>query len=499
MEHVDIFPYELFLKLNKYLHFGQPKSYTTKKKWVRSTAQAYRETGGYFVVDRNPVNNQPFSVLDIYTMFSAAFEQLNQIFLSYADVTNTVSLDEIMTASFSLANPFMSFNKGKTDKYGIGFFCLCCAFSHYLIRFLVLWPSYMKPATIRPVMGIMRYLLEPFYHTNITVVVDNFYCSLSNVKQLLELGIYTVGVVRRDRLSGEITVPVLLRPFTKMQQIYVMEHKFSDSNLAAAMITLLLYYEKSDKKVCCFLSSSNAVSFSTETARPHHRRRNMVVTSGGFTRSLNRNERPTLVDVYNKRMCGVDLFYGAMHSASLAIPYRNKKFWLRRLMFRIFTMMVTSCFIKFRSFESNQQYNFPVFRYHLSFAMVSMKCTDVYVPPFSIKSKQRNCTRTLCTKCRSYSRHAKRSLCRTKQQCIVCSRHICPDFYLQYCNSCASDHHMNAIPSVTIEKYTPVTKTTCASSACRIKTKSTCAYCLKTYCESHLHAICTDCSPVTHP
>ena len=332
------------MKINKFLHFGKPKSYTSKKKVGSIFSTGLPDNWRLFCRRHKP--SQPFQVLDIYAMFSEAFEQLNLIFLSFAEVSNTVSLDEIMTASYSMTNPFMSYNKGKTDKYEIGFFCLCCASSHYLIRFLVLWPSYIKPSEIRPVMGIMRHLLEPFYQTQITVVVDNYYCSLSNVKQLLELGIYTVGVVRRDRLNNEISIPLKLRPFTKMQQIYVIELKYSDLSLRDAFITLLAYYEKKDKKVCCFLSSSNEISFSSQTTRPHHRRDNMIIKSGGFSRSLNQNERPSLEDVYNTKMCGADLFDGAMHSASLALPYRTKKFWLRRLILRIFTMMVTNCFIK---------------------------------------------------------------------------------------------------------------------------------------------------------
>ena len=115
------------------------------------------------------------------------------------------------------------------------------------------------------------------------------------------------------------------------------------------------------------------------------------------------------------------------------------------------------------------------------------------------KNKQQNGTRTLCVKCNHYNRRGNRSRCRTKQQCTICTKHICQDFYVTFCVSCASDNHMNAIPSICIEKYSPIIKKTCASSSCKTKTKSSCNFCLNTFCENHLFAICTDCSPVTHP
>ena len=108
------------------------------------------------------------------------------------------------------------------------------------------------------------------------------------------------------------------------------------------------------------------------------------------------------------------------------MPYRTNKFWKRRLIFRLFTMMVTNAFIKFRENPSSPKYNYPVFRFHLSFSMVSAKCSDFYNPSFSMKSNTQNSlARALCTKCRRFSRATNKSYKRCKQKCYFCSNPVC--------------------------------------------------------------------------
>lgn len=499
MENVESFSYELFCKMNKYVHFGNPPSYTRKMKWVRSTALAYRDTGGYFVPDTHPVTGLQFQVLDIFSMFESSFALINELFLSFSDVNSIVSLDEIMTSSYSHYNPFRSYNMGKADKVGIALYCTNNANDNYLHDLLVLWPSYVKPAHLRPVMGIMKHLLAPFLHTNITVCVDNFYMSLKNIKSLLELGIYGLGVTRRNRLDGQMIIQKNIRPFVKQQKFFVVEYIHSESAHNNSLISLTLYYEKHDKDVCCFLSSSNSISFNNDQSHPHNRRENMIITSGPFSRTLAQNERPYLIDCYKTKMCGTDNYDGHMHAASCALPYRTKKFWLRRLIFRVFTMCTTNAYIKFKSNPSNPKYNYPVFRFHLSFSMVSANLSDFFVAPSSIRTNQQNGQRLICAKCSQYGRQGQRSLTRTRVKCTVCSRPFCKNHYLRLCLSCASDNNMSALPSLVIEKHIPTTKTKCKSVNCKTKSKSSCAFCYKTFCEAHLFAICVDCSPISHP
>ena len=463
--------YRRFLKISKFIHYGNPFRWIDKNKWKKSDAVIYQPDGGYWELDININTGRPKRVLDMLHAYENAIQKLNQIFMSYCTLEAKLSLDEIMTHSRSRECPMISYNAGKRHKRGVCYYLLNLDKTYYTVKITPLWPGYQKPPSIRPVLGLIKFMTNEIQNTNCTIVIDNFYCTVTNSKALLDRGLFTLGTVQYNRIKRFINIPKVTPKgdnFSRHIQVYAIKYNGS-------VITVSAYFDKEDSKICVLLCTSNNLSFGTYDAHFHHKRPNIFVTGGLHSRLLDLFERPHIYHIYNRTMCPTDINDYYQHKSSLGILYKTVKFWSRRIYLGLFTMALINSYIKYVEL-ANDKMSYTTFRYRFGYFLIMFKHQNYYTPAFSIDENRKNVHRFRCGHCNPTFTHLQKL---TKQKCNFCRNPACENHLLQLCHSCCSDLQNNAVSPIILRNFENKRKK-CRDHNCTSKTDQYCALLFQT-------------------
>lgn len=168
-----------------------------------------------------------------------------------------VTIDEQLFSCKSRCS-FIQYMPQKPGKFGMKYWLICDSNTSYVLR---AEPYTGKDEQRELSLGehVVTKLMEPYFHTGLTVTTDNYFTSLRVMRTLLEKDITMVGTVRQNR--REIPTEMLL----KSERLYTSKFAYTEDD-----IMLTSYKAKRNKNVLLLssLHCNPSVDDSTEKKKP---------------------------------------------------------------------------------------------------------------------------------------------------------------------------------------------------------------------------------------
>ena len=156
---------------------------------------------------------------------------------------------------------------------------------------------------------------------------------------------------------------------------------------------------------------------------------------GNYSRDLNeKNERPKIANMYNKKMGACDDFDVYVHRFSLRfLPLKNKFLWVLKPLLNIIELQFINSYMLYRESHPSPDMDFRIFLLKISqgFVKNSLKPT---MTPLRVRGNELF-PRNFCRVCKDVS---PRKDCRTSKTCSKCGSGCCRNHSKIVCSRCFS-------------------------------------------------------------
>ena len=185
INHVDILPFRRFRNIIRFINMGGPKMYIDKLKFIKRTGQRHILLGGEF----QPIMQRNNPTLTCKTL---------DLEMKIRPIEKHLI---IIQKNVSKTQPFIQYNKNKTNKYGLKFYHLNDVKTTYIYRSMMQYPSQFVEREHRTVVGLTLDMTSDFENSGINLTVDKYYTSIELIVKLYKKCITLLGVVNSNVLN----------------------------------------------------------------------------------------------------------------------------------------------------------------------------------------------------------------------------------------------------------------------------------------------------------
>ncbi|XP_068240972.1 piggyBac transposable element-derived protein 4-like [Palaemon carinicauda] len=303
----------------------------------------------------------------------------------------------------------------KPTKYGIKINMACDARNSYMLNGIVDLAKHRRPQVVPGKLGeyYTMTLTEPYLDSNRTITVDNWFTSLSLVKELYKRNTYLIGTSRRKGYVPKIMVD---KKFTRPV----------------------------DSSIFLFHENVSMVSF-----KPKKDKIVLLLSSKHNSSAIGKRNKPEAIHFYNKTKGGVDVL--DMMCARYNCNRKTRR-WPLYLFYAMLNIAVINCFI-LSKLQQNCQTKFrrlfmhtlarelvqPWAEKRLQQAGMKLSASHLIRSCFSLTSneepqrQQAGKGKKRCSICEW------KTASQTRTYCSYCVRAVCPRHYSVICNKCEDD------------------------------------------------------------
>ena len=453
MDNLQIPSWERYNQLVKYIDQCGFVEDVDKKTFKASVAKKYQPQGGYFIPVKGK-DGKPYQCVNLDKKIRPIQEQFNRrsILFMKPDKNLGISIDEIIKKAVTPRMPLLMYLPGKTNKYGIKGYLLNDNLTTYLYRIQLQFPSQFSKPEERGVVNITMTMVQDFFQTGINLTCDRWYTTIELVLKLFDKQITYLGTVSANRINRYLSIIGGAEGVTKLKKkftgqgfkrlITVFAAKIQKS--VTHLLHIVFYRDKKTKESTLFVTTDSTMFNDRSTEQ----KQNKKIVNIMHCNDLKSNERPGIVDWYNKTMGAVDRYDQHMHDYTICTRYGQNR-WPIRIIELFRDLEFQNIFILWKQHSTNK-YGYNVrtkFYYQLAFEFLTPMQTVTEVSTNRLKRKntptklapkpkKMRKDRRKCTPCSLLGSDQSKRI-RTTISCYVCDFGICREKHqVIVCHQC---------------------------------------------------------------